>query len=216
MTAFFVVQTALQATSRVIYAFSRDHGKSSAQLAILTSDSTSSIGLPDRGFFGVNSRLTDTPLRSVWLATVVCILLGLLDLASPIAANAIFSLTPMALDGSYIIPIFLRRIYHNHPEVNFKPGPFSLGDGFIGNFCNWLCILWTCFITVIFSLPTVFPVTKDNMNYASVCSIISRLQKMTLTRLLRHDEGYYRRSGTSINVSSQCVEHCLTLWQNYE
>lgn len=156
------------------------------------------IGLPDRGFFGVNSKLTDTPLRAVWLATVVCILLGLLDLASPIAANAIFSLTPMALDGSYIIPIFLRRINYNHPEVNFKPGPFSLGDGIIGNFCNWLSIFWTCFITVIFSLPTVFPVTKDNMNYASVRSLrYSDVRDETYTpcptrwRLLRAESCFY-------------------------
>jgi len=32
---------------------------------------------------------------------------GLLQLASPIAANAIFSLCAIALDTSYIIPIFL-------------------------------------------------------------------------------------------------------------
>ncbi|KAL9710756.1 polyamine transporter tpo5 [Leucoagaricus gongylophorus] len=150
MTAFFVVQTALQATSRTIYAFSRDHG------------------LPDCGFFGKNSSTTGTPIRAVWLSTFIGILPGLLDLASPIAANAIFSLTAMALDISYIIPIFLRRIYHSHPEVNFKPGPFYLGNGFLGNFCNWMCILWTLFICIIFSLPTVLPVTKENMNYASV------------------------------------------------
>lgn len=149
-TAFFVVQTALQATSRSFYAFSRDHG------------------LPDRGFFGKNDSRTNTPLRAVWLSTFASILPGLLDLASPIAANAIFSLTAMALDLSYIIPIFLRRINYNHPEVMFKPGPFYLGNGILGNFCNWLCIFWTCFICVIFSLPTILPVTKDNMNYASV------------------------------------------------
>ncbi|KAF9447455.1 APC amino acid permease [Macrolepiota fuliginosa MF-IS2] len=150
LTAFFVVQTALQATSRTIYAFSRDHG------------------LPDAGYFGKNSSRTATPLRAVWLSTFVSILPGLLDLASPVAANAIFSLTAMALDMSYIIPIFLRRINYNHPEVMFKPGPFSLGNGVVGNLCNWLCIFWTCFICVIFSLPTILPVTKDNMNYASV------------------------------------------------
>jgi len=150
LTAFFVVQTALQATSRSFYAFSRDHG------------------LPDAGFFGKNSSRTNTPLRAVWLSTFASILPGLLDLASPIAAGAIFSLTAIALDMSYIIPIFLRRIYYNHPEVMFKPGPFYLGNGFLGNFCNWLSILWTCFIFVIFSLPTILPVTKDNMNYASV------------------------------------------------
>lgn len=170
MTAFFVVQTALQATSRTIYAFSRDHGMYLwSQFMNLSVHYIHYIpGLPDCGFFGKNSSTTGTPIRAVWLSTFIGILPGLLDLASPIAANAIFSLTAMALDISYIIPIFLRRIYHSHPEVNFKPGPFYLGNGFLGNFCNWMCILWTLFICIIFSLPTVLPVTKENMNYAPV------------------------------------------------
>ena len=83
------MQTALQACSRTVYAFSRDHG------------------LPDRGYFGRVSRITTTPLRAIGLVTVLSILPGLLDLASPIAANAIFALCAMALDLSYIIPIFL-------------------------------------------------------------------------------------------------------------
>jgi hypothetical protein len=65
------------------------------------------LGLPDNGYFGHISGSTQTPLRSIWLATALSILPGLLDLASPIAANAIFALTAMALDLSYIIPIFL-------------------------------------------------------------------------------------------------------------
>ncbi|THV03453.1 APC amino acid permease [Dendrothele bispora CBS 962.96] len=152
-TAFFVVQTALQAVSRTVYAFSRDHG------------------LPDRGFFGENSKITNTPLRAIALSTLVSIIPGLLDLASPIAANAIFSLTAMALDLSYIIPIFLRRVFATHPEVNFKPGPFYMGSGILGKAANWICISWTLFVCVIFSFPTVRPVTPDNMNYASVITI---------------------------------------------
>ncbi|KAF8622285.1 hypothetical protein AX15_007151 [Amanita polypyramis BW_CC] len=153
LTAFFVVQTALQAVSRTTYAFSRDHG------------------LPDRGFFGKISEKTKTPLRAVWLATLVSTLPGLLDLASPIAANAIFSLTAMALDMSYIIPIALRRLNQNHPEVMFKPGPFYMGDGILGILCNTTSILWTLFVTVIFALPTIKPVTAQNMNYASVITL---------------------------------------------
>ncbi|KAI0684048.1 APC amino acid permease [Cytidiella melzeri] len=149
LTAFFVVQTALQACSRTVYAFSRDHG------------------LPDRGYFGQVSRWTTTPLRAIWVTTLVSILPGLLDLASPVAANAIFALTAMALDLSYIIPIFLRRYYRNHPEVNFKPGPFYMGDGVIGWAANVNCILWTLFVCVIFALPNYRPVTALNMNYAS-------------------------------------------------
>ncbi|KIY70063.1 amino acid transporter [Cylindrobasidium torrendii FP15055 ss-10] len=152
-TAFFVVQTALQAASRTVYAFSRDHG------------------LPDRMFFGQNSKITNTPLRAIALTTLVSFLPGLLDLASPIAAQAIFSLTAMALDLSYIIPIFLRRVYAHHPEVNFKPGPFYMGDGILGAFTNWTCILWTLFVCVIFSFPTVLPVTAESMNYASVITV---------------------------------------------
>ena len=114
------------------------------------------------------SEATKTPLRAVWLVTFLSVLPGLLDLASPIAANAIFALAVMALDLSYIIPIVLKQLYKNHPEVMFKPGPFYMGDGILGRFCNTMCICWTIFVTVILSIPTVKPVTAQNMNYASV------------------------------------------------
>ncbi|EEB96211.1 hypothetical protein MPER_04693, partial [Moniliophthora perniciosa FA553] len=127
--------------------------------------------LLDKGFFGENSSITHTPIRAIILCTAVSVLPGLLDLASPIAANAIFSLTAMALDLSYIIPIFCRRVYQNHPEVMFKPGPFYMGDGLLGAAANWICILWTIFVCVVFALPTVRPVTPENMNYASVITI---------------------------------------------
>lgn len=150
LTAFFVCQTALHACSRTVYAFSRDKG------------------FPDNGYFGHVSGWTHTPLRAIWLTTFMSILPGFLDFASPVAANAIFSLTAMALDISYIIPIALRRIFQHHPEVQFKPGPFYLGDGWLGWAVNLNCIMWTLFVSVIFSLPTYLPVTSNTMNYASV------------------------------------------------
>ena len=167
-TAFFVCQTALQAVSRTVYAFSRDKG------------------LPDRGYFGHISPRTQTPLRSIGLVTVISILPGLLDLASPIAVNAIFAMTAMALDFSYITPIFWyvlryipneehanvssnsRRYFRNHPEVKFTPGPFYMGEGLLGWSANVICVLWTCFVCVIFALPTYLPVTGETMNYAAV------------------------------------------------
>ncbi|KAI0369290.1 APC amino acid permease [Pilatotrama ljubarskyi] len=149
MTAFFVCQTALQAASRTVYAFSRDKG------------------LPDGGYFGHVSTWTQTPLRAIWFVTLIGILPGLLELASSIAVNAIFAMTAMALDLSYIIPIFFRRWYRNHPEVKFVPGPFYMGDGWVGWFANVNCILWTLFVCVIFALPTVLPVTGATMNYAA-------------------------------------------------
>ncbi|KAG8688291.1 hypothetical protein FRC08_011510 [Ceratobasidium sp. 394] len=152
LTGFFVGQTALQSCSRMFYAFSRDHG------------------FPDRGFFG---RLTKNrvPLNAVWLVVLLSILAGLLDLASPVAAQAIFALAAMALDISYIVPIFCRRLFRNHPEVHFKPGPFYMGDGPLGWITNVICILWAMFITIILAFPTVRPVTKRNMNYASIITL---------------------------------------------
>ena len=52
--------------------------------------------------------------------------------------------------------------------MNFKPGPFYMGDGLLGWAANVNCIVWTLFVCVIFSLPNYLPVTADNMNYASV------------------------------------------------
>lgn len=51
----------------------------------------------------------------------------------------------IALDVSYIIPIACRRIYRNHPDVHFTPGPFYLGDGLLGWAVNINCILSVAF-----------------------------------------------------------------------
>lgn len=145
LTSLLLSRTALQACSRTFYAFSRDHG------------------FPDKGFFGHMSTMTKTPLNAVWLTVFLSILPGLLDLASPVAAAAIFALTAVgafsfhsylltdmnqlttctcvALDISYIIPIACRRIFRNHPDVVFTPGPFYMGDGILGWVVNINCIL---------------------------------------------------------------------------
>ena len=96
----------------------------------------------------------------------------------------------MALDLSYIIPIFCRRVYHNHPDVMFKPGPFYMGNGWLGVLCNCICISWTLFTCVLFVLPTELPVTKLNMNYSSVSFCFIFLPENSLFFL----QGNLRRS----------------------
>ena len=149
---------------------------------LLTKREYSMAGFPDNGYFGHVSKWTHTPLRAIWLTTFLSILPGFLDFASPVAANAIFSLTAMALDISYIIPIALRRIFQHHPEVRFKPGPFYLGDGLLGWAVNLNCIVWTLFVSVVFSLPTELPVTSNTMNYASVITSSVLLLAMYVIR----------------------------------
>ncbi|KAH9820097.1 amino acid permease-domain-containing protein [Melampsora americana] len=152
VTAFSVVLTALQATSRTVFSFSRDGG------------------LPDDGLF---ARLSSNkvPVYAVWVVIICSILMGLLDFVSVVALNAIFSLCTMALDTSYAIPIALKMVFMDHPEVNFKPGPFNLGRGPLMWLCNGISVAWVSFVVVILALPTVRPVTAVNMNYASVITM---------------------------------------------
>ncbi|GAA5827476.1 hypothetical protein JCM11251_003828 [Rhodosporidiobolus azoricus] len=147
-TAFSVVSTAMQATARTFHAFSRDRG------------------LPDRGLFCKMSK-QKVPVWSVWLVGVLCALLGLLDFASSIAVQAVFSLCAIALDTSYIIPIACKLVFRDHPDVQYVPGPFSLGRGFLGHFIPGVAITWTCFVVVILALPESIPVTASSMNYSS-------------------------------------------------
>jgi len=76
--------------------------------------------------------------------------------------------TTTALDISYILPIAARRIFANHPEVQFKPGPFYM-KGVLGWAANIICILWTLLVCVILSLPTDLPTNAQLFNY--VCDI---------------------------------------------
>lgn len=57
-----------------------------------------------------------------------------------------------------------------------------MGDGWLGLVCNLMCIVWTLFVSVLFSLPTYFPVTKDNMNYASVITVAVIASSLCVSR----------------------------------
>lgn len=151
MVAFFTVQTATQANARTFYAFSRDGG------------------LPDRGLFGKINAYTKTPIFAVWLVIAIAILMGCLDWASTIAVQAIFSMCAVALDISYTIPIIGRRIFENHPDVNFEPGPFYMGK--YGKVVNYIMLVWTAFEVVILSFPAYKPITAQTMNYSSIITI---------------------------------------------
>jgi amino acid transporter len=147
LVAFFTVQTALQANSRTLWAFSRDHA------------------LPDRGFFGRLNKTTQTPIFAVWAVVAFSLALGCLAFASSIAINAIFSMCAVALDLSYMIPVVCRLIFQNHPEVkeNFTPGPFFMGK-WLGLGVNLIMIFWTIFECTILSFPTVNPISAQNFN----------------------------------------------------
>lgn len=103
------------------------------------------------------------PIRTILLTGLVNVCLGLIDIGSSTAFNAIVSLVVSSYLSSYLIPILLmirRRVLNE--TVHF--GPWHLGRW--GLPINVIAACYT-FVTVIFTFfPVAVPVTAENMNYS--------------------------------------------------
>ncbi|KAI1329078.1 amino acid permease [Xylariaceae sp. FL0255] len=139
----FVCFTAMQALARTVFAFSRDRL------------------IPASKVWTKINQHTNTPLYAVWISVFWCIVINLIGLGSYIAISGVFNITAICLDWSYCIPILCKVLFGK-----FEPGPWHMGK--IGWFVNIYACIWTLFVSIIFILPTIRPVTPQNMNYAIV------------------------------------------------
>lgn len=141
---FFCGMSSVTANSRMLYAFSRDGA------------------VPGSEFWHHINPRTRTPTNSIWFAAVGAFILAVPYLFNVTAYAAVTSIAVIGLYIAYVIPVLLRRI---HPE-QFHEGPWTLGrwSAPIG----WIAVIWVAFITVLFMLPTVNPVTRDTFNYTVV------------------------------------------------
>jgi amino acid transporter len=141
---FYCGMSSVTANSRMIYAFSRDGAVPGHQL-----------------WSKINKR-TRTPTNSIWLAVVGAFILWLPYLYNPAAYFAVISIAVIGLYIAYGIPIFLRL----RAGDSFQRGPWHLG--------RWsrpigiVAVVWIILISILFILPTVFPVTLGNLNYTIV------------------------------------------------
>lgn len=117
-------------------------------------------GIPP--FFHHVDKRFQSPTRTIWLAATLAFILGLPSLGSSVAFAAATSIATIGLYLSYGIPILIGLIYHE----NFKKGPFNL-KAFSRPVALIAC-LWIGFITVIFCLPNLNPVTSQTLNYTPV------------------------------------------------
>lgn len=136
------------ATSRMIFAFSRDGA------------------LPGSRWWRQVSAKTATPVAAVWLSVGVALVLTLPVLYSPTAYAAVTSINVVGLTPAIAIPVFLRlRAGHR-----FQAGPWNLG--------RWsrpigiIAVVWVAFVTMLFLLPQTSPVTVDSFNYAGVALVV--------------------------------------------
>lgn len=105
------------------------------------------------------------PVRAITFVTVTAGLLGLVNIGSSTAFNALTSLALIGHYTSYLLPIsllVLRRL--GKKEIPW--GPWTLGRW--GLPINLVSIAYSMLLIVFMVFPPYQPVRAENMNYASV------------------------------------------------
>jgi amino acid transporter len=144
----FCGMSSVTANSRMIYAFSRDGA------------------LPASAFWHRINPRTRTPTNAIWLAAGGAFVLGLPYLWNVTAYAAVTSIAVIGLYIAYVLPTFLRLLQGDA----FEPGPWNLG--------RWsrpigiIAVVWVAFITVLFMLPQVSPVTAKTFNYTPIAVLV--------------------------------------------
>ena len=141
---FYCGMSSVTANSRMIYAFSRDGAVPGHQL-----------------WSKINKR-TRTPTNSIWLAVVGAFILFVPYVFNAYAYAAVISIAVIGLYVAYGIPILLRL----RAGDSFQRGPWHLGRW--SRVIGTIAVVWIGLISILFILPTAFPITGTNFNYTIV------------------------------------------------
>ena len=132
---FLCGMATVTATSRLVYAFSRDEG------------------VPWSRVWRRINRRTRTPTNAVWLGVGVAAVVGALSMVQYNGVStAFFAMTGIAVIGlniSYAIPLFLRLRHRS-----FIPGPWNLRGH--GKIVGWIALSWIVIGSLLFMAP-LFP-----------------------------------------------------------
>ncbi|CAM8953419.1 unnamed protein product [Rhodiola kirilowii] len=141
VAVFFCGMSSLTSNSRMAYAFSRDGAMPFSPL-----------------WHKVNSH--EVPLNAVWFSACISFAMALTSLGSIVAFDAMVSIATIGLYIAYALPVLFRITLGCKSFVRgpFHLGPFSIPIG-------WIAVLWVLTISVLFSLPVTYPVTKETFNY---------------------------------------------------
>ncbi|KAF4630991.1 hypothetical protein G7Y89_g7142 [Cudoniella acicularis] len=149
LTAVAANAAGLTSTSRTYWAFARDSA------------------VPYSKYFVEVDTKLQVPVRAIMVVTVLEMLLGLIYLGNSTAFNAVLSMSVLGMYASYILPIIYMLLNGRKNLENGQYGPFQLGR-IMGPITNLIAICWLVVATVFSTLPSVEPVTPQNMNYSTV------------------------------------------------
>lgn len=131
-------------------------------------------GLPMSSFLSQVHPTLDVPLNAHSVSCFIVGLLGLLYLGSSTAFNSMVTACIVLLYASYVVPIVCLLWRGRN---NLKHGPFWLGR--LGLVCNIVVLAWTLFCLVIYSFPSVYPVTTGSKPPPSNTPLFIFLEKTT-------------------------------------
>jgi choline transport protein len=114
-------------------------------------------GLPGHQWLSKIHPTLDVPWVAHSVSCFIVALLGLLYLGSSTAFNSMVTACIVLLYISYAIPVTCLLIKGRN---NIPHGPFWLGP--IGLICNCVVLAWTLFTLVMYSFPSVYPVTTGS------------------------------------------------------
>ncbi|MBA2283921.1 MAG: amino acid permease [Ktedonobacteraceae bacterium] len=139
---FFCGMSSITTNSRMIYAFSRDG-------AVPFSNVWHHL---NRG---------RTPRNAIILSACCAFILAIPTVVNFAAYVAITSIAVIGLYISYVLPILLRLF-----AKDFRVGPWHLGAW--SRPIGVIAVLWVIFISILFMLPTLNPITPVSFNYTPV------------------------------------------------
>jgi len=137
--------TAWTASSRLFFALARDRA------------------FPFKAIFMAQNRF-DVPYAGLILSVVVGCALCACYIGSPIAFNAILSSAAISVLLAYGMPVLCRALWPR--GLDGLKGPFRLGR--FSWAINLASLLFVILMSVLFIMPTSYPATAQNMNYAVV------------------------------------------------
>ncbi|KAJ6086807.1 hypothetical protein N7467_005721 [Penicillium canescens] len=120
-------------------------------------------GVPFSKFMARVSEPSQLPMNSIIFSVVACSLIGLLELGSATALNAILGSAILCVFSSYAIPVACSLLGKRSALKGRHY--FNLGNGF-GPVLNWISVVWIVFVFVWLCFPLYLPVTMDTMNWA--------------------------------------------------
>ncbi|KAK1230084.1 hypothetical protein PQX77_006838 [Marasmius sp. AFHP31] len=141
---FMMGSSSLLATSRQIFAFSRDKA------------------LPLSSWLYTINGYTKSPVNTIIFASICTLLLGTLAFASTSAIDAVFSISSTSAYIAFSIPILARVIGNG----SFKPGPFTLG--IFGPPIAIISVASMILMGVVFLFPASPTTDITDMNYSVV------------------------------------------------